>query len=155
MVCRNCPLRNSCETPCDLLINALEEQENQGPEVLLTPYQFDQFVDRISMQNYQWASLEAEEVEGEEAPSTQILNALYQSFDLLTPRQLQCLMFYYWRNLSYSQISRELGITRQTVTQHLEAAHQIIRDYYQTQTLRTTCRSAHMNEGTPSDLSCA
>ena len=154
MVCSNCPQRAVCETPCDLLINDLEASQDQAPEVLLTPYQFDQFADRFALQAYLEAPTEIEQEEIN-AHSPEEFKVLYQSFDELTPRQLQCLMLFYWKGLSYSQIARDLGITRQTVTQHLEAAHQIIHTYYQTHSLRTTCRLAHMNRGTPSDLSCA
>lgn len=52
MVCSNCPQRAVCETPCDLLINDLEASQDQAPEVLLTPYQFDQFVDRFALEDH-------------------------------------------------------------------------------------------------------
>ena len=141
---RNALTKSECEAGFELFEKELAKIEKPCREVLVSPGYLAKLAANIAVADFFITQSTAEEdLQNREDEKDIFFNrqALYESFESLTPRQLECLVLCFWDDLSHKQAAEVLGISRQAVGQHLEAAYTIIRKYM-TETLTSTCGSA-------------
>lgn len=144
MLCPTCPKRATCNSPCADLEKELARIEKPLRETLKDPRELQKISDAIAAaefckNNFDWE--QQFETEEEQRLISRRNLLVQDSLKELTPRQKEVVELFYWDGFTYSQIAEQLGISRQTVEEHLAASYPKLRKYF-TGELKTPCISA-------------
>lgn len=149
MLCPTCPKRSTCQSACPDLNRELRKYEKGPFKGLRSPQGIGRLEEAQAEQRYyieEYPPTRPSEEPGDLPieldsgldPELKI-DELYSAMENLTEKQLQCIRLYYWEELTQNEIAEKLGITRQTVNQHLESAHARLRKEYLRDPFKTTC----------------
>jgi len=156
MLCPTCPMKFTCKEACPDLIQELKKFEKGPFKGLRSPQGIEKLQEIQAEQKYYVEDYPlispAEEPTDVDVPLN--IQCLMTALQSLTGKQYQCIQLYYWEDLSQNKIGEWLGVTRQTVSQHLEYAYSKLRREYLVELAKTTCPLTSVLVRGP-DLRCA
>lgn len=116
MLCKTCPLRAECKSPCEELELDLR-QYHRSPKRIETPTEPNEITELLDKGI-------AEPLWNEEQHED---NTVTQAVSMLPPTQRQIIYMTFWHGLSQSVIAKVLGVQRGTVAKYLFRAKATLR----------------------------